>query len=194
MFNFYIKRFYLKDAKTLNKSVIPSLITVGNFVSGISSILLAFRGYLFLAIIFVLIGAILDSLDGMAARRLNAVSPFGKELDSLSDIITFGVAPAIITYSIVFYDAPILGLPSTLLFPVCGALRLARFNIQSENQGYFTGLPITAAGTILVCLNLLSEILGKKTFILIMLFLSFLMVSKIKVISLKGKKLLKKVS
>lgn len=180
--------------KQLKKTIIPSLITIGNFVSGLSSILLAFRGYLFLAIIFVVIGAILDSLDGMAARKLNAVSLFGKELDSLADIITFGVAPAIITYSIVFHDAPLLGLPSTLLFPVCGALRLARFNIQSENQDYFTGLPITAAGTMLVCLNLLCDILGKKTFIMVTLFLSYLMVSKIKVISLKGKKLLKKVS
>ncbi|ASB90562.1 CDP-diacylglycerol--serine O-phosphatidyltransferase [Bacillus sonorensis] len=178
----------------MKKTIIPSLITIGNFLSGFSALLLAFKGYLFLAILFVVLGAILDSLDGMAARRLNAVSPFGKELDSLADIITFGIAPAIITYSIVFHDAPIMGLPSTLLFPVCGALRLARFNIQSGEQEYFTGVPITAAGTILVCLNFLFEIIGKKAFIMITLFLSYLMVSKIKVISLKGKNLLKKVS
>ncbi|KMM57785.1 phosphatidylserine synthase [Bacillus glycinifermentans] len=177
----------------MKKTIIPSLITIGNFVSGLSALLLAFRGYLLLAILCVLIGAIFDMLDGMAARKLNAVTPFGKELDSLADIITFGIAPAIITYSVIFHDAPLMGLPSTLLFPVCGALRLARFNIQGE-QDYFTGLPITAAGTILVILNLLFDILGKKIFIMITLFLSYLMVSRIKVISLKGKNLLKKVS
>ena len=70
----------------LKKTIIPSLITIGNFVSGLSALLLAFRGYLLLAILCVLIGAIFDMLDGMAARKLNAVTPFGKELDSLAGL------------------------------------------------------------------------------------------------------------
>ncbi|MDA7028066.1 CDP-diacylglycerol--serine O-phosphatidyltransferase [Bacillus sp. CLL-7-23] len=175
------------------KKTIPSLITIGNLTSGLASILLACKGYLSLAIILVLIGAIFDSLDGMFARKLNVVSTFGKELDSLADIVTFGVAPTLITYSTIFQEAPLLGIPSTMLFPICGALRLARFNIQSE-QEYFTGLPITAAGVILVILNFLSDVISKKMFIFITLFLSYLMISKLKVISLKGKKILKKVS
>lgn len=100
------------------------------------------------SVLFIFIAALLDRYDGKVARALGQVSELGKQLDSMSDIISFGVAPALLMYEVVLVDFGFVGMMMAVLFIVCGAMRLARFNI-SEANGYFTGLPITAAGTFL---------------------------------------------
>jgi CDP-diacylglycerol--serine O-phosphatidyltransferase len=161
--------------------VLPNLFTVGNLFLGIMAILLAMNNHWEYAAITVIIGMLLDGLDGRVARMLNTQSEFGKELDSLSDVITFGVAPAIIMYVSVLKHFGTEGWFITAIFPICGALRLARFNVQSSPKGYFIGLPITAAGGILATMALYDKYVDSHYIMVIgMLFLSFLMVSQIK--------------
>ncbi|MCL6592814.1 MAG: CDP-diacylglycerol--serine O-phosphatidyltransferase, partial [Alicyclobacillus sp.] len=125
---------------------------------------------------------VLDGMDGRLARWLHAESAFGKELDSLSDIVTFGVAPALIMFEVVLQDEGWAGWVVAALFPVCGALRLARFNVQTRSTHYFVGLPITAAGGILATMALYKNILIPADIILplAMLVLSILMVSQVR--------------
>jgi CDP-diacylglycerol--serine O-phosphatidyltransferase len=114
------------------------------------------------------------------ARMLNTQSEFGKELDSLSDVISFGVAPALIMYVAVLKDYDIWGWIITAVVPICGALRLARFNVQPGIPGYFIGLPITAAGGVLATMALYSDLVQRPMLVLGMLLLSYLMISQIK--------------
>ncbi len=160
--------------------ILPNLFTIGNLSLGIIAIILSFEGAVEYAAIMVIISMILDGLDGAVARLFNTQSNFGKELDSLSDLISFGVAPALIMYVVVLKDFGILGWILVILFPVAGALRLARFNIKPGIPGYFIGLPITAAGGILATLTLYYQIFYPIALILIMTFLSYLMISNIK--------------
>lgn len=161
---------------------LPSAFTLGNLFLGIISILLAFNEQFGLAAILVIAGMLLDGLDGRIARALNATSEFGKELDSLSDVISFGVAPAFIMYGVVLHELGWIGMAITGIFPICGALRLARFNVASGNPNYFVGLPITAAGGILATMALYYKLIPGADVILpiAMLGLSYLMVSRIK--------------
>lgn len=161
---------------------VPSLLTVGNLVIGVVALLLAFRGLSADAALLVVIGMVLDGLDGRVARLLHAESNFGKELDSLSDVVTFGVAPAIIMYDVILQGLGWAGVCIAALFPVCGALRLARFNVQHKSSNYFVGLPITAAGGILATMALYRNLLNPADVILPtgMLILSVLMVSQVK--------------
>ncbi len=161
---------------------LPNMLTVSNLFLGIVAIILAFQGdnYVDYAAITVIIGMLMDGLDGRVARMLNAQSEFGKELDSLSDVITFGVAPAFIMYVVVLQDLGLLGIFITAIFPICGALRLARFNVQAGVPGYFIGLPITAAGGVLATLALYHEVFNVVLLAVGMLLLAFLMVSKVK--------------
>jgi CDP-diacylglycerol--serine O-phosphatidyltransferase len=162
---------------------LPSLFTVGNLFLGIISIILVFHQHWQYAAIMVILGMLLDGLDGRVARMLNTQSEFGKELDSLSDVVTFGVAPAMIMYVSVLQNVgpESIAWIVTALFPVCGALRLARFNVQASEPGYFTGLPITAAGGILATMALYNNYVNS-TYVLVlgMICLSYLMVSQIK--------------
>jgi CDP-diacylglycerol--serine O-phosphatidyltransferase len=159
---------------------IPSLLTVGNLIIGFIAILNAFSGNTAHAALLVIAGMILDGLDGRAARWLHAESAFGKELDSLSDIVTFGIAPSVIMYQEVLQGLGWAGIGIAVLFPVCGALRLARFNIQTRSTNYFVGLPITAAGGILATMALYGDLLSHAEVVLPcgMLVLSLLMVSQ----------------
>lgn len=161
---------------------LPNILTVSNLFLGVLAIILAFQGdqYVDYAAITVIIGMLADGLDGRVARMLNAQSEFGKELDSLSDVITFGVAPAFIMYVVVLQDFNLLGIFVTAIFPICGALRLARFNVQAGVPGYFIGLPITAAGGVLATLALYHQVFNPVLLAVSMLLLAFLMVSKVK--------------
>lgn len=160
---------------------LPSFFTVGNLFLGMMAILLAMENHWEYAAITVIIGMILDGLDGRVARLLNTQSEFGKQLDSLSDVITFGVAPSIIMYVSVLRNFGPEAWFITAIFPICGALRLARFNVQSGPKGYFIGLPITAAGGILATMALYDKYVDNHYIMIVgMLFLSFLMVSQIK--------------
>lgn len=166
---------------------IPSLLTLGNLCLGVLSILFVFNDYSGLAAIMVIIGMLIDGIDGRVARALNAQSEFGKELDSLADIITFGVAPAFIMYVVALQDiTPAVSWVVTALFPICGALRLARFNVKDSAPGSFTGLPIPAAGCILATVALFKDDVMPVVFICTSIMLSLLMVSNIRYPSFKG--------
>lgn len=160
---------------------IPSLLTVGNLFLGVIAIILVFNEKPDTAAMMVLIAMLLDGVDGRVARALNVQSEFGKELDSLSDVISFGVAPAFIMYVVAFQDLnPALAWIITALFPICGALRLARFNVISSAPGYFIGLPIPAAGGVLATLALFKNDIYVSVLLTSTLVLALLMVSTIK--------------
>ncbi len=139
------------------------------------------------AISLVFIAMLLDGLDGKLAVRLKAGSDLGKQLDSLADLVSFGVAPAILLYSISLHQFALVGLLVTLLFPVAGAYRLARFNLRQQRDTIFHGLPITIAGGALVSLGLHEGIYTAWPVVLLALLLAFLMVSRIPYPSLKGR-------
>ncbi|MFD1954004.1 CDP-diacylglycerol--serine O-phosphatidyltransferase [Paenibacillus thailandensis] len=160
---------------------IPSLLTAGNLFLGVIAIILVFNDKPENAAMMVIIAMLLDGVDGRVARALDAQSEFGKELDSLADVISFGVAPAFIMYVTSFQQLnPTLAWTITALFPLCGALRLARFNVISSSAGYFIGLPIPAAGGVLATLALFHEDIAVSVLVASMLVLALLMVSTIK--------------
>jgi CDP-diacylglycerol--serine O-phosphatidyltransferase len=166
---------------------IPNLFTIANLFLGIIAIIFVFNAEPEIAAIMVLVAMLTDGIDGRVARALNVQSDFGKELDSLSDVISFGVAPAFITYVVAFQNIQpsAAGWLVTAVFPICGALRLARFNVVAGVPGYFIGLPIPAAGGILCTLALFHNTVHTSILILSTLALSFLMVSNIKYPSFK---------
>lgn len=139
------------------------------------------------AAILILIGMMLDSMDGRIARMLHVESELGKELDSLADIVTFGVAPAMMAYYAYFSSFGVVGMAIAGLFPLFGAYRLARFNINAVKSSlkYFTGVPITAAGGLLTLLTLFHGKMPGFIFVIAFFVLCFLMVSTIKIPSLK---------
>lgn len=142
--------------KIKSKTVlIPSLITMAALFCGFLSIVSAYNGKFFYAAKCIILAIILDGLDGRVARKLNATTPFGKEFDSLSDLISFGVAPAILMYSWGLSKvADEIGLLSCFLYLVCCSARLARFNLDSDGGlKSFTGMPSPAAAAALVTLT-----------------------------------------
>ncbi|WP_088041998.1 CDP-diacylglycerol--serine O-phosphatidyltransferase [Bacillus sp. EAC] len=166
---------------------IPNLFTLGNLYCGFLSIGFAADGQVRNAAILILIGMMLDSMDGRVARVLGVQSQLGKELDSLADIVTFGVAPSYLVYCTQFSNEGILGLAIAGLFPLFGAYRLARFNVTpiSTSLKYFTGVPITAAGGLVAFLTLFGNRIPQIVIITVFVALAFLMVSKIKIPSFK---------
>lgn len=160
---------------------LPSIFTLGNLFLGILAIIFVFNEKANVAAVLVIVAMLLDGLDGRVARALNVQSEFGKELDSLSDVISFGVAPAFIMYYVAFTDiSPYAAWVVTAIFPICGAIRLARFNVVAGIPGYFIGLPIPAAGGILATLALFNKDLSVFVLLLSTLLLSYLMVSRLK--------------
>jgi CDP-diacylglycerol--serine O-phosphatidyltransferase len=177
----------------IKKSSIPNLFTFANLFCGFLSLGLSADGEFKNAAILVIIGMIFDSLDGRMARILKVSSEMGIELDSLADVITFGVSPAMLTYHIWFKEFGIVGLMFTGLFPLFGAYRLARFNITSSKKSvsYFTGVPITAAGGAVTLLVLLHKWIPGLIVGIVLVGLGLLMISKIKIPSFKNVNLLK---
>jgi len=170
------------------RAAIPNAFTLSNLLCGFLSILFAANGDYKNAGILVLIGMMLDSMDGRIARMLKVQSEMGKELDSLADIVTFGVAPAVLVY---YYSFAVYGLTGMIiagLFPLFGAYRLARFNINASksSMNYFRGVPITAAGGILTLLTLIHDWIPNIVVSVSFTALCFLMVSRIRIPSLKS--------
>ncbi|MBY6274666.1 CDP-diacylglycerol--serine O-phosphatidyltransferase [Symbiobacterium thermophilum] len=139
---------WIRERGQKGLSSLPHLFTLANLSFGIGSLLLTMDGQWRAASLMVVGSLIADGLDGRLARLMKAEGAFGRELDSLADVVAFGVAPAVLLYQMGLRELGYLGLAVTLFFPLCGALRLARFNILT-NEGYFLGVPITAAGTLL---------------------------------------------
>jgi len=140
--------------------VLPNLITVLAICAGLSGIRLAFEHRFETAVVMVLIAAFLDGIDGRLARMLKATSRFGAQMDSLADIVNFGVAPALVLYAFLLDKAGSPGWIAALIFVIACGLRLARFNVLDEDeerpawQGeYFVGVP-APAGAVLVMLPL----------------------------------------
>lgn len=157
-----------------------NLLTIINLSLGAFSILFVLQGDLYMSLFFICLAAIFDRFDGIVARKLNITSDLGKQLDSLCDLISFGVAPALLLYSAILFDFGTPGAIFTIIFIACGAIRLARFNI-SEHKGYFIGLPITAGGCLLTISFLLVDTISGPVFMFIILLLSILMISTFKV-------------
>src|SRR5262245_43571167 len=158
------QRRRIRDEARIRRSlsIVPSLFTIGNIFCGYYSVISTLRGNWDYAAILIGIGYILDGLDGRIARLTQTASEFGLQLDSLADVVTFGVAPAILAFSWGFSASEgiqasaakhvhQLGSVAGFAFVVCGALRLARFNLQAKkppeasSKRYFVGLPIQAA-------------------------------------------------
>ena len=142
--------------------LIPNILTLAALCSGLTAIRFGLQGEMRLAVIAIIVAAIFDALDGRVARRLGVTSRFGAELDSLSDFLCFGVAPALVLYLSSLTQAGALGWVVTLMFPMCSALRLARFNTALEPDtpppawtgSYFTGVP-APAGALLALMPLM---------------------------------------
>ncbi|MBR5255156.1 MAG: CDP-diacylglycerol--serine O-phosphatidyltransferase [Bacteroidales bacterium] len=120
---------------------IPNAITSMNLLSGILGVIFALEGRLEWALPLMILAAVFDFCDGLAARLLNAYSPIGKELDSLADMVSFGVLPAIMLFKVQPLDAPVLLRFLPLFVAVMSALRLAKFNIDERQTSDFLGLP-----------------------------------------------------
>ncbi len=158
-----------------------NVVTLLNIIFGSLSLIYTLNNDYRTAAILILVAVVMDGLDGRVARRLDAESEMGKELDSLCDLVSFGVAPAILLYSQVLYQHfTVLSLLVTLLFIVCGALRLARFNILNITE-YFVGIPITLAGLLLAFISLIAAWLPPILIMILVFVLALLMVSNIKV-------------
>jgi CDP-diacylglycerol---serine O-phosphatidyltransferase len=158
------------------KSQTANVLTLANLSLGGFAIIVGMNGNLNLSLLLIFIAALADRFDGMVARKFNIESELGKQLDSMSDIISFGVAPALLIYQGILSEFGAPGAFFIVFYIGCGAFRLARFNI-SESNGYFTGLPITAAGVLATLSFLAIPYIPPQTFLFIMMILSFLMVS-----------------
>ncbi|OGR80758.1 MAG: CDP-diacylglycerol--serine O-phosphatidyltransferase [Elusimicrobia bacterium RIFCSPLOWO2_01_FULL_64_13] len=148
--------------------VLPSLITAANMGLGVYSMAASIRGEWHTAAWCTIVSILLDILDGRVARWTGSSSRFGVEFDSLADLVSFGIAPAFMMYLLVLKDYGRIGFALTVLYIICGALRLAKFNLKAlaeeESSPYFIGLPIPAAGGILASFVILYDIWsgGKK--------------------------------
>ncbi|PLR85864.1 CDP-diacylglycerol--serine O-phosphatidyltransferase [Bacillus canaveralius] len=172
MFLLYVVDQTVKKLKAQTANVLTLVnITLGGF-----AIIVGINGNLNLSLLLIFIAALADRFDGAAARKFQIESELGKQLDSMSDIISFGVAPALLLYQGILFEFGAPGAFFTVFFIGCGAFRLARFNI-TENNGFFTGLPITAAGCLITLSFLAIPYWKPHAFIIIIVILSFLMVS-----------------
>ena len=190
------KKFKLVSSKK-TRYLLPNILTLGGVCLGISSIKFSIDGNFNLAVILILFASILDALDGRIARLIKGTSEFGKELDSLTDFVSFGIAPVFILYFWELNSYGKLGWAIALIFSVCCVLRLARFNLtkidlQNEwKNNYFEGVP-SPAGGLLILMPLIYELSDLKFNINIRGFtpyftilVALLLVSKIPTPSLK---------
>ncbi|MEJ8572891.1 CDP-diacylglycerol--serine O-phosphatidyltransferase [Microbaculum marinum] len=182
------------------RMLLPSMMTLLALCSGLTSIRLSFEGDFPIAIAAIVLAAVLDALDGRVARALKSTSRFGAELDSLADFVNFGVAPSILLYAWLLDGLGNIGWIAGLVFAVCGALRLARFNVALDDKDrpawagrFFVGVP-APAGALTVLLPIYLQLAGVPTLeagapvvLLYELVIGFLMVSRLP--SFSGKQL-----
>jgi CDP-diacylglycerol---serine O-phosphatidyltransferase len=182
-----------KPRRRLGRSVflIPSLFTVGNIFCGYYAILATMYNRFDNAAYAIGIAIVLDSMDGAIARLTNSTSGFGLQLDSLADVISFGIAPSVLALSWGLSNVDQrLAWVAAFTFTICGAMRLARFNIQAGNLKHFVGLPIPAGGGAIAATvhffgEPISSRVGSNLMVACVFLLAFLMVSTLKYYSLK---------
>lgn len=180
------------------RSLIPNLITLLALCMGLTAIRMGIEARYELAVAAIIAAAVLDMLDGLVARLLKSTSRFGAELDSLADFVNFGVAPAVLLYNWALADLKSAGWIGVLVFSLCGALRLARFNVTLDRplpawtSNFFVGMP-APAGAITLLLPLYIDYLGiaeTRTHSLAILaysgIIAFLMVSRVPTFSAKS--------
>jgi CDP-diacylglycerol--serine O-phosphatidyltransferase len=206
-------RIDIDKLKKTGAVVLPSLFTIANMAFGFFSIISASERNYVLAAWFIMMSYVMDMMDGRIARLVHGESSFGVEIDSLSDWMSFGIAPAYLMYNFVLKDYGFWGCPVAFLYVLCGALRLARFNLKAHfgesSKAYFQGLPIPAAAGILASFVLaysmleaegsvrsIALIMERMPFIygitpFIMIALALLMVSSIPYAAFKQGKFLK---
>ncbi len=149
------KKFKLVSSKK-TRYLLPNILTLGGVCLGISSIKFSIDGNYNLAVTLILLAAILDALDGRIARLIKGTSEFGKELDSLTDFVSFGIAPVFILYFWELNNYGKLGWAIALIYSVCCVLRLARFNLTKINaqeewkNNFFEGVPSPAGGLVIL--------------------------------------------
>ena len=190
------KKFKLVTSKK-TRYLLPNILTLGGVCLGISSIKFSIDGNYNLAVTLILFAAILDALDGRIARLIKGTSEFGKELDSLTDFVSFGIAPVFVLYFWELSNYGKLGWAITLIYSVCCVLRLARFNLTKvdENQewkkNFFEGVP-SPAGGLLILMPLIYDLtdlnIGFNIKILtpyLTIIIAILLVSKIPTLALK---------
>jgi len=196
------KKLRNEKRENLRKGVylLPNLITAAGIFAGFYVIISTVDGNYNLAAWFILLAAIFDGLDGKVARLTGTTSKFGVELDSLADVISFGVAPAVLLYDWALRPFGKLGWLAAFLFVICGALRLARFNVQvtTVESRRFVGLPIPAAACIVAtCVLLFYQLGGTGTIrmvsmVVLVFLLAFLMISNVPYVSFKDPELFKR--
>ena len=190
------KKFKLVSSKK-TRYLLPNILTLAGVCLGISSIKFSIDGNYSLAVVLILIASILDALDGRIARLIKGTSEFGKELDSLTDFVSFGIAPAFILYFWELNNYGKLGWAITLIYSVCCVLRLARFNLtkidatEDWKNNFFQGIP-SPAGGLLILMPLIYELadinLGleiKKITPYFTILVAIMLVSKIPTLALK---------
>lgn len=172
--------------------VLPNLITIMNLFMGFFAIIQAMKGEYLIAAYAIVAAAVFDQLDGRVARLTHSMSKFGAELDSLCDMVSFGVAPGILLYLWALQPFGRIGWLVSFLFAACGALRLARFNVQAEivEKNFFQGLPIPmAAGIVASAVLAFSDLeldpQGSFSLLAMTILLSFVMVSTFRYRSFK---------
>ena len=190
------KKFKLVSSKR-TRYLLPNILTLAGVCLGISSIKFSIDENFTLAVTLILLAAILDALDGRIARLIKGTSEFGKELDSLTDFVSFGIAPVFILYFWELKNYGKLGWAITLIYSVCCVLRLARFNLtkieetESWKNNFFEGIP-SPAGGLLILMPLIYELTDLKVALdiksitpYLTVLISILLVSKIPTLALK---------
>lgn len=169
------------------KNAIPNIVTAINLVLGMFAIVCTLQGEFTYAALFVVSAMVADGMDGRVARYFGVSSDFGKELDSLCDLVSFGVAPAVMAYAYMLKDFT-GGALIAAAFATCGALRLARFNVNTSTvKGYFMGLPIPAGGCVIATFIMLEMKPSGWFFPVMVAVFAYLMVSTIRYPDFKGK-------
>jgi len=177
--------------------IIPSLFTVANIFCGFLSIIESSRGHMERSAALILVAIIADILDGRIARLTGAETPFGEAYDSLADVVSFGAAPALLSFQWGLWEVPRVGMAVAFLFLVAGSIRLARFSSRAHDHGFFMGLPIPAgAGAVALLVLISPSPVSHPAFIPVVvafvLGLSLLMVSNLQYRSFKDLNLRKK--
>lgn len=182
------RRFRMRARRRMPINVAASAITTLALYCGVASIFASIRGEYSTASYFILAAIICDMMDGAVARMTKSVSDFGKELDSLSDVVSFGAAPSVLIYTAFLMEDQSIGPMGSMLaviYVIFGALRLARYNVfQADQQTYFVGLPIPGAAGTIASFTIFCQYFELQVAIWVLapltLALSFLMVSAIR--------------
>jgi CDP-diacylglycerol--serine O-phosphatidyltransferase len=192
----------VEKAESIKKGIyiLPNLFTTGSLFAGFYSMVASLNGNFEVAALWVFASAVFDGLDGKVARLTGTTSKFGVEYDSLADLVSFGVTPGLMMYAWALKPFGRLGWLAAFLFVVCGALRLARFNVQvnTVESKRFVGLPIPAAASMVSATVLLFHHFGwpssyKRLAIIVLIYLlAFLMVSSFRYYSFKDPALIKR--